>query len=869
MMQRKTLFFSFVLLISLWMSSFGQSLQDIQNVKVDALSDAQIEQLIKRAESEGLNEQQMINMAAERGLPSSEIAKLRTRINSLRSGGGTVQEQTTDRRNQLRQIQGFDSQSNIFDSLRKSDPYYDLSPTQKRIFGYKLFHSRNLNFNPSLNIPTPQGYTLGAGDQLLIDIYGASQQSYDITVNPDGRIFVPNVGPIQVGGSTIAAATSRIKSAMASIYSGLLGSSPNTFMDLRLGNIRTVTISLVGELNRPGTYTVSSFASPFNALFAAGGPNESGSFRHIQIYRDSKLLQEIDIYDFLVKGESTSSISLRDNDVVIVPPVRARVEIRGPVRREGLFEVKPGETIKDIIVFAGGFDSQAYRERLTVTRKTGEEMRIEDVDVADFGTFFPQDGDSYRIGEILNRFENRVQISGAVMRPGTFSMIEGMGVRDLVARAQGLREDAFVNRATLYRTKEDFSLEVLSIDINATLNGEVADIPLRREDVLNIPSIYDLREEYYVKISGEVNLPGAFAFGQNMTVADLVLKAGGFKESATSSKVEIARRIKDDLSGKLAEIIILEVDRDLKVGGIRAMEPLKPFDHVIIRRSPGFQREQLVKVEGEAFYPGEFAIAHADERISDLIKRAGGLNSYAYPKGATLIRRNEFYKEPTEDEIKAETLTKIKGNISRDSLDRTESDKILASRIDRKIAESIASAKAVRSRVDTDDFRQQSILELGESNENIGEMQIKDTELIGIDLAAIIKNPYGPEDLILKEGDVLKIPRQLQTVRMRGEVLYPTSARYRSTSGFKDYISRAGGFTERSRRGRSYVVYANGDVQRTKKFMFINSYPSIEPGAEIIVPRKPEREPMSVQGWIGLATSLTTLVILLDRVSRN
>lgn len=858
-----------VLLLFFLLSEFSiaQSLSDIQNIKVDNLSDAQIEQLIKRAEGQGLNEQQMLNMAAERGMPAGEVAKLRQRINALRSGGGSMQQQGTARPGQLRQVQGMRTQEDIFDSLRKSDPYYDLSPTQKKIFGYKLFHNRNLNFNPSLNVPTPQGYTVEAGDQLLIDVYGASQQSYDVTVNPDGRIFIPNVGPIQVGGSTIAAASIRIRTALTRIYSGLGGSNPNTFMDIRLGNIRTVSISLVGELIRPGTYTLPSFASPFNALFSAGGPNENGSFRHIQIYRDSKLLKEIDIYEFLVKGEFTTPITLRDNDVIIVPPVRSRVEIMGPVRREGLFEMKAGETLENLIAFAGGFSSQAYRERITVTRKTGEEMRVEDVDAANFGAFFSQDGDTYRVGEILNRFENRVQITGALMRPGTFALNPGMGVEDLVDRAQGLREDAFVNRATLYRTRGDFSLEILPVDIKAILNREVEDIALRREDVLNIPSIYDLREEFYVKISGEVNRPGAFAFGENMTVADLVLKAGGFKESATSSKVEIARRVKDDVSGKLAEIILLDVDRDLKVSGTRALEPLQPFDHVMIRRSPGFQREQLVRVDGEAFFPGEYAIAHADERISDLVKRAGGLNNYAYPKGATLIRRNEFYKEPSEDEIKAETLTKVKANISRDSLDRTESDKILSSRIDQKILETKATERAARGAVDAEAFRQQSIMEPGESQEGVGQIEIKDTELIGINLEAILKNPYGPEDLILKEGDVLSIPRELQTVRMRGEVLYPTSARYRENAGFKQYISRAGGFTEKSRRGRAYVIYANGDVQRTRKFLFINAYPSIEPGAEIIVPQKPERERMSPQAWIGIATSLATLALLINNLT--
>jgi protein involved in polysaccharide export with SLBB domain len=636
-----------------------------------------------------------------------------------------------------------------------------------------------------------------------------------------------------------------------------------------LGNIRTISISLVGELTKPGTYTLPSFASPFNALFAAGGPNENGSFRHIQLYRDSKLLQEFDIYEFISKGEFTAPITLRDNDVIIVPPVRARVEVMGPVRREGLFEIKSGETVGEILNFAGGFTSQAFKERVTITRKTGTEMKVQDVDAPNFNTFNVQDGDVFLIGEILNRFENRVQVTGALMRPGTFELTKGMGIRELVQRAQGLREDAFLNRATLYRTRGDFSLEIFPIDIRAVVNGEVEDIELKREDVLNIPSIYDLREEFYVKISGEVNKPGAFAFGENMTVADLVLKAGGFKESATSSKIEIARRVKDDISGKLAEIILLDIDRDLRVSGAKALEPLQPFDHVIIRRSPGFQREQLVRVDGEAFYPGEFAIAHADERISDIIIRAGGLNPYAYPKGATLIRRNEFYKELTEEEIKAQTLVIVKANISRDSLDRTESDKILLERIDRKILESQQESKKRRGDISAEDFRQQSILDLGASAEGIGEIEIRDTELIGINLETILNNPHGTEDMILREGDVISIPRQLQTVRMRGEVLYPTSARYKENSGFKQYISSAGGFSENSRRGRSYVIYANGDVKRTRKIFLVNNYPKIEPGAEIIVPTKPTREPLSIQGWVGLATSLTTLVILIDRIGGN
>ncbi|MFN3802803.1 SLBB domain-containing protein, partial [Belliella pelovolcani] len=532
----------------------AQSVSDIGSVKVDNLSDAQVERMIKQAEATGMNEQQLIAIARERGMPAGEVSKLQARINAIRSGRMGSGNNTPNAQNQGRQVERMEM-NDIFEDSRNQDPYRDLTPKQKKIFGYTLFHNRELNFNPSLNIPTPQNYTIGGGDQLLIDVYGASQQSYDLKVSPEGRILIPNVGPIQVGGSTIASATARVKSALTQIYSGLAGANPNTFMELRLGNIRTVSIAMAGELNKPGNYTLPAFASPFNALFAAGGPNENGSFRHIQVFRDSKLLLEIDVYEFLIKGENTNNITLRDNDLIIVPPVRTRVELTGPVRREGLFEVKSGETVENLIAFSGGFKSEAYKDRLTVTRKTGTELRVEDIDAANFQAFLPQDGDLFRVGQILNRFENRVQVSGALMRPGTFALQPGMTITQLIAKAEGLREDAFLNRATLYRTKPDFSLEVLPIDIKAVVNGEAEDVLLKREDVLNIPSIYDIREEYYVKISGEVNKPGAFAYGENMKVADIVLKAGGFKESASASQIEIARRVKNDVSGKLAEII--------------------------------------------------------------------------------------------------------------------------------------------------------------------------------------------------------------------------------------------------------------------------------------------------------------------------
>lgn len=864
-------YFFLLLLVSLSIVASAQSLQDIQKVRVDNLSDAQIEQLIKRAESAGMNEQQLESMALERGMPATEVAKLRQRIQALRTGGrqsGPTQNQGK----KAREVQGLEEQQDIFDSLRKSDPYYDLTPKQKKIFGYTLFHNKELDFNPSLNIPTPESYVIGTGDQLLIDVYGASQQSYDLEVNPEGRVFIPNVGPVEVGGASVGAARSRLRTSLSSIYSGLQGNNPNTFLQVRLGNIRTINVTMAGELRKPGTYNLPSFASVFNALYAAGGPNENGSFRHIQVYRDNKMVGETDIYNFLMNGSDAGNVRLQDNDVVIVQPIRNRVELEGPVRRSGLFEIKPGENINDLVAFAGGYSDKAYTKRITVRRSTGEQLKVEDVVADDYAAFQPLDGDYFLVGEILNRYENRVQVMGAVLRPGEFALGEGMTIKSLIEKADGLSGDAFVNRATLYRTNDDLTLSVMSIDVAGILNGSVPDVALKKEDVLNVASIYEVKEEFYVQISGEVNRTGVYPFAREMTVGDLVIRSGGFKESASNSYIEIARRVKDDVSGKVSEIITIEIDPDLRLRPEDEKIALAPFDHVFIRKNIGFQREMLVEVQGEVNYPGTFALEKRDERISDILQRAGGLNQFSYVKGATLIRRTEFYEEPEEEERELEELQSLLDNFDkeRDSSTHTEVEQKLLDRVERRLEilnkeKEKREAKILMEGSDLDE-QQYALLEGIDTTST--KLELRETEYVGIELQKILESPGSKYDIILQEGDIISIPKQLQTVRMRGEVLYPTTARYDVSRSFKNYISRAGGFSEDARRGRSYVIYANGDVKRTNKFLFFNFYPHIEPGAEIIVPEKPPRPPMSVQAWVGMASSLATLAILIDRIAR-
>ncbi len=816
--------------------------------------------MIKRAEASGLTVNQLESVARERGMPASEAAKLRERISSIqRSLGGN--SNTTDAGSGSRTFNN-EQGKDMFDSIRRADPYYDLTPTQKKIFGFKLFHNRGLDFSPSLNMPTPQSYVIGSGDQLLLDIYGASQQSYDLEVNPEGRVFVPNIGPVEVGGATIEAALARLKTSLSRIYSGLEGSNPNTFLQIRLGDIRSIKVSMVGELTKPGSYMLPSFATVFNGLYAAGGPNENGAFRNIQVYRDNRLISTVDIYEFLAKGDQFSNITLQDNDVIIVQPVQARVEIVGPVRRAGLFEVKQGEYLDDLFIYTGGFTSLAYKDRVTIRRIENNQRKVIDVSSDQFESFSLNDGDEILIGEALERFSNRVQISGAVNRPGEFSLGDGdLTVKGLIEKADGLKPEAFVTRATLYRTSVDLTLAAESLDLEGIMEGSVSDVTLKNEDLLFIPSRYDIQEAYYVKISGEIGSPGTYPFASDMTVGDLILRAGGLLESATNSSIELARRVRVANSGRLAEISTLTINSNLQLSEEEKNQPLKAFDHVFIRRSPGFEREQLITITGEAVYPGDFAMANANERISDVVARAGGLSPFAYPKGASLMRRTVNYEGKSEEELTEEKLRELRYNLDpKVTRNQNQAESILFERLGDRI-KTIEEEKVKNNFSDRETSRDSVRI-----NSELYKIRYKEEDMIGIDLEFILQNPGSEADLILFEGDVLQIPKQLQTVRMLGEVLLPTTARYIETKGLRFYISKAGGFTEDSRRSKSYVIYANGDARRTYSFLGLKFYPALEPGAEIVVPMKPQKDRLNAAAWIGIASSLATLGILINTV---
>ncbi|WOK06303.1 SLBB domain-containing protein [Imperialibacter roseus] len=841
----------------------SQSLNDLGTVKVDQLTDRQLENLLDKAESLGISNDQLYALAGQRGMPPSELSRLRRRLDPLSLRRQRRQERTRSAQDELRSALQYGGED-LFESIAARDSLgYDLTILEKKIFGYSIFHQKALNFSPNLNMPTPKNYTLGPGDEVAISIFGGTNDNFKEVITPDGFIQLKLVGLVSLSGLTIEKAENFLKSRLGDYYGGLKGDRPNTFLSLTVANIRSIKVNMVGELKNPGTYTMPSFAKVFNALYAAGGPTPNGTLRHIQVYRANKLVTEVDVYQFITKGQSESNITLEDNDVILLRPVTRRVEVSGAVRIEGLFEVKPDESFSDLLHFAGGFNQKAFKDNVTVSRYGETQKRVETISKEAYDTFKPADGDVVYVGEIEDRFINRVQVSGAVLRPGHYELKEGMTVRSLVEIAGGLRGDAFVKRSTLYRTALNFTLQAKSIDLGSIMKGDSEDILLQNEDLINIPSLYDLREEYYVQISGEVNKSGPYPYADDMSVGDLIIAAGGFKESATASSIEIARRTNNEVGGNIAEIITVQLNRDLSFNGDEEATRLRPFDHVFIRRSPSYQEQKMVTIEGEVFYPGDFALESVTMRISDLVRRAGGPNQFAYPKGATLLRRTEFYEEELEkDQINQ--LGELQRNTVREGVDNPESERLLLQRVNTRIRE--GKENLLEQELEKDDqtlaeeARKERLLLRGD----LKQKELKETELVGINLDMILENPGSKYDLILQEGDIVTVPKELQTIRLRGEVLYPTTTRYEKGRGLKSYIGKAGGFTQLSSRKSTYVVYANGDVKRTRRFIGVKFYPGLEPGAEIIVPEAAARRKLSAGEVISLSTSFLILYSLLN-----
>ena len=586
--------------------------------------------------------------------------------------------------------------------------------------------------------------------------------------------------------------------------------------------------------------------------------------RKIKVFRSNKLVKEVDAYDFLIGGKSEINIRLEDQDVVIVDPYLARVEVKGEVKRPAVFELRGGESFADVLAYAGGFTDESYKDRVNVTRNTDSEKTVADIFGDQFSLFTAKSGDVFRVGKILNRYANRVQIKGAVFRPGNYSLTDGLTVRELVERAEGLSGDAHLARAIITRTKSDLSTETISFDLADLLTEKTEDIALRREDVVTIFSRYDLKEEYYVTISGEVNQAGNFPYSEGLTVEDLIAQASGLREAASESNIEITRRVKDQNSRDISDIILVGINKDLSLSASGSEIDLQPFDHIVVRRNPNYRVERFIQIDGEVLYPGKYAIRNVNEKISDVVGRAGGLSEFAYPKGATLIRRTEFFENEPELARKIVSLQGVKENIELTSQSPTESETLLTEKVEDEVyqkASDLSTNEELSSLA-----KRQRLMEMGMTNPLMASGGIKETEIIGINLEGIMASPGSKYDLILEEGDIISIPKQLQTVRLKGRVLYPTTVRYESGKSAKYFINHAGGFDSRAKRSRTYVVYANGEVARTRGLLFIRAYPSVEPGAEVIVPVKPFKIPLKPSEIIGFTSGLATLALLITQI---
>ncbi len=736
---------------------------------------------------------------------------------------------------------------------------------RKKIFGFNIFNNPNISFETSLKIPTPKNYTLGADDEILIDINGYSEEHYNLPVTSEGYIKVPKVGNVFVSGITLEEAKKRIVDRLSKIYVGLKsynGSAPNTTATVSLGSIRTIRVTLLGEVVAPGTYSMSSLSRVMNALYLSGGPNENGTFREVKVIRDKRLVAQVDLYDLLTTGNLRQNITLQDQDIIQVGPYRSRIEVQGQIRKPAIFENLPNESLERIIAeYGNGFMPDAYRQMLKIQRYTDKDIKLIDLNSELLSSFYPKNGDVITVEQILtDRIENAVTLNGAVFRAGRYSVSDNSTLTKLIKRAEGFKQDAFLNRIIITRLREDLTKENISVNYNDIVSGKSPDITLQREDEIRVYSGLELLENYTVRIQGEINLKGgetaaapttgttgvsevptkgtalvtpigSFPYVKNMTVEDLILKAGGLKESAATGRIEVIRRKKnigqDDpskINSTIGEKFNFSINSNLSMDASASKFILEPFDEVFVRASPNYEKQQFVSVEGQTIFPGVYALERKDEKLSDIIKRAGGLNSQAYPVGATLIRKFK-----------------------------------------------ISQQEADRKRTQLSDL---SDVSTGVSVK-VEEVKVETEESIGMDLVKALDSPGSSSDMILQDGDVLRIPKEPQTVRMQGEVLYPTSTRYLNGLNFKHYISEAGGFTELSARKRSYVVYANGSVDRTRKLLgLFNVYPRIEPGAEIVVPRLNAKQLASqqllqtVQILSATIGSVSTLFLLIKSLGK-
>jgi len=715
------------------------------------------------------------------------------------------------------------------------------------VFGARLFSSQNLTFEPKLNIPTPPRYILGTYDELIIDIAGLYEANYRVKVSPEGFVRVPTIGLVKVSGQTMEAASGNIRNRLSKIYTGV--STGETQITVALGNIRSIRVTVVGEATRPGSYTLPSLATAFNALYACGGPGKMGSMRDIKVIRHGKVVANIDIYHFLLDGVLTDNIALQDEDVLKIEPYQNRVTINGAVKHIAIFEALQGEKLKDLIRFAGGFMENAYKTNITLFRLTGRERTVVDVNEKQMATFALKSGDIYTVATTYNKFDNRVDITGSVFRPGAYALEPGLTVKQLIAKADGIKEDAYLNMAFIMRKKENQIPEIIGFNLGEVLHDLTPDILLQKDDSVRISSLFDYREKEMVSIWGAVKSPGTFKLVENITIKDLIFKAKGFTEMASTDSVELIRVIKDPrqlLETNVKSIVMkFSLDKNLNFQKGEGDFLLQNGDQVIVRTISGYEDIRMVRREGEVLQPGTYNIINKAERISDLVNRSGGFTNYAYPLGAYLIRYEKT--SGVENILKRKMVDNAKRQLKSGSTNE----------IDVKLLKETGTGDIERLKDEMSGVKSVD--------------QIMDPEgIVGINLKEIMEHPGLSQDLYLEEGDVLYVPRELQTVRVLGEVLFPTYVGYEKGMSLKGYVSGAGGFSDRAQKSRTFVLYANGTAKSTSSFLGIRTYPQIRPGSHIVVPEKPIelKNKLSTAETVSILGSLATVATLIFSVLR-
>ncbi|WP_166921680.1 SLBB domain-containing protein [Flavobacterium poyangense] len=795
-----TLFFVLLMSFSANAQDIFKS-RDLSTIKVDYLSDDDLGKINAQLKSNNMTIDQAESMVLSRGMSQEEFDKLKIRLKTFSNTSENADNKFNQNKNNKAQ---FGRNQDVITNVKAKDSVNAL------IFGSELFDNPTLNFEPDLKLATPMNYILGPGDELQISIYGVQEFNATIPVSVEGKITIQYVGQIAVSGISVEAATQKIKSAIAKVYSTV--QSGQSKVSVSLDKIRTIKITVVGG-KQPGNYSISSLATVYNALHLAGGPGKNGSYRNIELIRNNKVFRNIDIYRFLVKGDQSDNVSLKDNDVIRIPAYSQRVTVQGEVKRPGIFEIKKGETFSDLLNFASGFNEYAYTASVNVVQKTGKEFKVHDINESEFSSYNPKSGDVFRITKILARFENRIKIEGAVFRPDYYSFNEGMRISDLITRAEGLKEDAYSKRARIIRLKPDLTTEIVNVDISAALSGDLrADIELKREDVLTVYSILDFREEYKVTIDGEVKNPGVYDYFENLTLNDLIVQVGGLTGSA-SKRVEIARMIKsdviNDMDKKRIELMQLDITEDSNEQVKNFL--LKPFDVINIRRVAVYEKPQMITVSGAVTYPGKYVLANKKEKVYNLIMRAGGLTSIANIEGMKIRRP-----------IKQDELAKIESidlNLSKkDSLNEDLSQKL--------------------------------------------KNEVK-FSTIPIDWEKIVKNADHYSNVTLFPDDEIIVTDYNEGVKVTGNVLLTSEIPYRSGKSFKYYINAVGGVDSKGWKKKAYIIYPNGKADVTKSFLFFRAYPKVMPDSQIIVPEKPEVNKMTTGEWVSIGSVITSLALLI------